>query len=450
VKITQGEVVERQTALQVELEDDDLEPYLERGYRKVVTQVNIPGFRKGKAPRRIVENAVGREGMLSEILEFMVTDALDKAIKSQEIDSVGLPDVDNVDWDPVTIEAKVALNPILDLGDFSGIRVEQDATDVSDEDVQKQLDDLQKFNGSWEPVERAVKFDDLITMNVSGSVDDKELVNETDSQYIVDPDSTNPFPGFSAELEGLEVDKESEFDLTITEDYSDAEMVGKTVHFVVTVTEVKERSLPDLDDEFAKTVGEEYETLDDLKAKLRQNAEEEASRANDQEYREKVLDELVLTAEIELAPVLIGHELDHLKEHRNELVQRMGITLQDYYRYTGRDEDSIEEEMREQAVNSLSRSYAIAALAESEGIEVEEDELTERLTELARDGENGQKLTNKELRSERVRNSVRESLLVQKTVDRIVEIAKGPTDTKADAVVAEKDAAAEEGAPSDN
>ena len=424
MKITQREIVERQTALHIELEEEDLEPYVERGYRQVVSRIRIPGFRKGKAPRTIVENAVGREGMLSEVLEFMVTDVLDKAIDSQNIEAAGIPEVENVELDPVQIEAKVALSPILDLGDYRGIQVEEEPVEVNDEDVQKQLEDLQKFNGSWEPADRAVKFDDLITMNVRGSQEGNELVNETDSQYIVDPEATNPFPGFSSSLEGLEIEQPSEFDVTLDNEYSDSELAGKTIHFEVVVKEVKERVLPDLDDEFAKTVADEYQTLDDLKVKVRENIALEASRARDQEYRERVLDELVLTADIELAPILVEREMGHLKEHRDELVQRMQITLEDYYRYTGRSEDEIDEEMHEQAVNSLSRSYAIATLAESEGIEVEEGELQERLKELAREGENGRKLTSKELRSERVKNSIRESLVVQKAVDWLVEAAK--------------------------
>ena len=428
MKITQGEVVERQTALHIELDDDDLEPYIEDGYRKVVSRISIPGFRKGKAPRAIVENAVGREGMLSEVLEFMVTDALDKAIASQNIESAGIPEVENVELDPVQIEAKVALNPILNLGDYSSIRVEEEPIEVTDDDVQKQLEDLQKFNGSWEPTDRPVKFDDLLTMDVRGSHEENELLNETDSQYIVDPDATNPFPGFSSNLEGLEIDKSSEFDIALDDDYSDSELAGKTIHFEVEIKEVKERVLPDIDDELAKTAGDEYQTLDDLKEKMRENIAAEASRAHDQEYRERVLDEMVLTADIELAPVLVEREVGHLKDHRDELVQRMQITLEDYYRYTGRSEDEIDEEMHEQAVNSLSRSYAIAALAENEGIEVEEDELQARLKELAREGENGRKLTNKELRSERVKNSVRESLIVQKAVDWLVETAKSKPD----------------------
>ena len=440
--ITQGEVEERQTALHIELDDDDLEPYVERGFKKVVQQIRIPGFRPGKAPRRIVENAVGREGLLNEVIEFFVPDVIDKAIESQGIVSVGLPHVDKVDFDPVVVDAKVALDPILDLGDYSSIRVEEDSVEVTDEEIGTRLEDLRKQQGSWDPVERAVKFDDLITMNVAATIDEAEILNETDSQYIVDPDSQLPFPGFAPELEGLKADGSTEFTLTVPDDYADNDIAGKEVEFSVTVTEVKERVLPELDDEFAKTVGDEYETLDQLRAQLSEDIENEARRQNEQEYRETVIEELVLNADLEIAPLLIEHEIEHMEEHRDELVQRMGISLDDYYRFTGKTAEQIHEEMHEQAVERLSRSHAISAFIEKESLKIDDDELDERLKELAREGdEEGRKLTNKELRSERVKNSVRESLLVDKAVKSLVEIAKGPS---IEAKVEEKEPAAEE------
>jgi trigger factor len=429
VIITQGEVEERQTALHIELDDDDLEPYIDRGYKKIVNQIRIPGFRPGKAPRRIVENAVGREGLLNEVLEFFVPDVIDKAIEAQKIDSVGLPHIEKVDFDPVVVDAKVALDPVLDLGDYRSIRIEEDPIEVSDEEIDTRIEDLRKVQGSWEPVERAAKFDDLITMTVTGVIDEAEILNETDSQYIVDPDSQLPFPGFAAELEGLKVDEPSEFTLEVPDDYPDNELIGKEIKFSVTVSDVKERVLPDIDDEFAKSVGDEYETVEQLREQLREDVENEAQRQNDQENRETVIEELVLTAEVEIAPLLIEHEIEHMEEHRDELVQRMQISLEDYYRFTGKTAEQIREEMHEQAIEKLSRSYALSAFIERESLEIDDDELDERLKELAREGdEEGRKLTNKELRSERVRNSVRESLLVKKAVDWLMEIASGKID----------------------
>ncbi len=442
--VTQGEVEERQTTLHIELDDDDLEPYVDRGYKKVLPQIRIPGFRPGKAPRRMVENAVGREGLLNEVLEFFVPDVIDKAIEAQEIESVGLPHIDKVDFDPVVVEAKVALDPVLDLGDYHSIRVEEDPIEVTDEEIDTRVEDLRKVQGSWDPVERVVKLDDLVTMNVSGTIDEAEILNETDSQYVVDPDSQLPFPGFAAELEGLKVDDPVEFTLDVPDDYTDSSVAGKQVQFSVTVTDVKERVLPELDDEFAKTVGDDYETLDQLRSQLRDDIENEARRQNDQEYREAVIEELVLTAELEIAPLLVEHEIEHMEEHRDELVQRLQISLDDYYRFTGKTAEQIHEEMHEQAVEKLSRSHALSAFIAKEALEIGDDELDERLKELAKEGdEEGRKLTNKELRSERVKSSVRESLLVQKAVNMLVEIAKEPVD-EVESEAEEKEPVAEE------
>ena len=427
MKVTQGEVEERQVTLRIELDDDDLEPYVERGYRQVVGKMRIPGFRPGKAPRKIVEGMVGREGLLSESLEFLVTDAISKAVEEQGIDSVGLPQLENVDLDPVVVEAAVALNPVLDLGDYRSIRLEEDRVEVSDEDIQEELENLRKQQSSWEPVERAVAHDDLVTMNVSGTIDGVEIIAETDSQYVVDPSSSLPFPGFAAELEGLEIDDPAEFTLVVPDDYPDNEIAGKQAEFSVTITDVKQRLLPEPDDDFAMSVSDDYETLDDLIEQIRADIETATQRQDEQEYREAAIEELAVNADIEIAPLLIQHEVDYMQERREELMARMGISEEDYTRFSGRTTEQINDEMREEAVEKLNRSYAISAFIEQEALEISDDELNGRLKELARQGDEttGRKLTNKELRSERVRSTVRESLLVEKALDRLVLIAKG-------------------------
>ena len=430
MKITQGEVEERQVTLRIELDDDDLEPYVERGFRQVVGKMRIPGFRPGKAPRKVVEGMMGRESLISETLDFMVPDVITKAVEEQEIESVGFPHVENVEFDPVVVEAAVALNPVLDLGDYRSIRVEEDPVDVSDEDVEEELAALRTQQSSWEPIERAVAHDDLVTMNVVGMIDGVKIIDETDSQFMVDPSSTLPLPGFAAELEGMEVDKPANFMLDVPDDYADNEIAGKQAEITVTITDVKQRLLPDLDDEFAMSVRDECETLDALKAQLREDIQNAAQRQNEHEYREFAIDELVVNADMEIAPLLIQHEIEHMEERREEMMKRLGISEDDYNRFTGKTADQIHDEMHEEAVEKLNRSHAISAFIEQEALEISDDELNERLKQLARGGDEstGRKLTNKELRSERVKASVKDSLLVEKALDRLVQIAKGHED----------------------
>ena len=430
MKVTQGEVEERQVTLRIELDDDDLEPYVERGFRQVVGKMRIPGFRPGKAPRKVVEGMVGRESLISETLDFLVPDVITKAVEKQAIESVGFPHVENVEFDPVVVEAAVALNPVLDLGDYRSIRVEEDPVDVSDEDVEEELEALRTQQSSWEPADRAVAHDDLVTISVVGMIDGVKVIDETDSQYLVDPSSTLPFPGFAAELEGMEVDGPVNFMLDVPDDYADNEIAGKQAEFTVTITDVKQRLLPDLDDEFAMSVRDECETLDALKAQLREDIQNAAQRQNEHEYREFAIDELVVNADMEIAPLLIQHEIEHMQERRGEMMERLGISEDDYNRFTGKTAEQIQDEMHEEAVEKLNRSHAISAFIEQEALKITDDELNSRLTQLARDGDEttGRKLTNKELRSERVKASVRESLLVENALDRLVHIVKGRED----------------------
>ena len=434
MKVTQGEVEERQVTLRIELDDDDLEPYVERGYRQAVGKMRIPGFRPGKAPRQIVEGMMGRESLISESLDLLVLDVITKAVEDQEIESVGFPQLDNVEFDPVVVEAAVALNPVLDLGDYRSIRVEEDPVDVSDEDVDQELEALQKQQSSWEPVERPVAHDDLVTMNVVGTIDDVKIIDETDSQFMVDPSSTLPLPGFAAELEGLEVDTPAEFTLDVPEDFADSEIAGKKAEFTVTITDVKQRLLPELDDDFAQSVRDECETLDDLKEQLRENIQDATMRQNEHEYRELAIEELVVNADMEIAPLLIQNEIDQMEARRDEMMKRLGISDDDYNRFTGKTAEQIRDEMHEEAVEKLNRSHAISAFIEQEALEISDDELNDRLKQLAREGDEttGQKLTNKELRSERVKSSVRESLLIEKALDRLVLIAKGQADEESE------------------
>ena len=426
MKITQDEVVERQTVLHIELEDEDLEPYLERGYRRVVNSAMIPGFRKGKAPRVIMERYLGRESLLNEALDFMLPDVTQLAVKEQQLETAGTPRVELVELEPVSLKATVAFPPLVDLGSYRDIRVEEEIVEVTEEDVQKNLDELLEKAASWEPVDRPVSAGDMVTMAVVGAVEDRDIANQDDATYVVDEESGLPFPGFAKQLEGAEVGTPKEFHLVIPDDYADANLAGKEAHFSVSVSEVKEKKLPEVDDEFAKGVGDGYETLVELREAIEKDLKVEAEASQKTQYREAVLDALLTVATLELPPLLIEHEVEHLVARRDEFVDRLNIRRDDYLRYTGKSEDQIQEEMRENAVEQLSRSWALAKLAESESLEVPADEIDERIQAIVSEGgEQAEHLKGADLDSEQVRSSVSESLLVGRALDRLTAIARG-------------------------
>ncbi|MCH9009270.1 MAG: hypothetical protein IIC21_01430, partial [Chloroflexi bacterium] len=171
MKITQEEEVDRQTVLHIELDEEDLDPYLDRGYRRVAQRTAIPGFRKGKAPRRIIEQFLGREVLLNEVLDTMLPEVTGRAIDEQSIEAVGLPQIELLDLDPLTVKAVVPLVPDIDLGSYREIRVEEETTEVGEEDIQSRLEQLQHSMASWEPVQRPVVLGDMVTMKAEGTAD---------------------------------------------------------------------------------------------------------------------------------------------------------------------------------------------------------------------------------------------------------------------------------------
>ncbi len=426
LKITQEEIVDRQTVLHVELEDDDLAPYIDRAYRRVAQRVSIPGFRKGKAPRHIVERFVGKETLVSDSLEDILPEATQRAISEQGLETAGTPRIELAEVDPVTINATVALTPEVDLGPYREIRVAEEDKPLTEEEVQNGLEELRNGAASWEPVDRPVQLGDMVTTDLVGSIDGAQFAEQKDSVLIIEAGGVVPLPGFAEKLEGAAEGQPAEFDLAIPEDYADASIAGKDAHFQVSVRDIKERLLPELDDEFAKGVGDGYDSLDALREFVEQQLNEEAEKAKESQHRESTLEELLKVAEVKVPPLLIENEVERMVDRRDRFVDRLNIRKDDYLRFTGKSEDEIHEEMHEHAVERVSRSYALTTLAEEESLEVADAEVDEKIEEMVKSGaEESGSLKDLDMSSEVVRESVRETLLLDKAVDRLIEIAKG-------------------------
>ena len=195
MKITQEEVVERQTVLHIELEDEDLDVYLDQGYRRAVQRTVIPGFRKGKAPRRILENFLGRESLLNEVLDSMLPEVTGRAITEQELDAAGLPQIELMELDPFTVKATVPLTPEIDLGSYRDLRLTPESGEVTEEDIQERLDQMRHSMASWEPAERAAEMGDMVTMKALATVEGRTVLDEKDAVFFLDEHTTRPFRG---------------------------------------------------------------------------------------------------------------------------------------------------------------------------------------------------------------------------------------------------------------
>ena len=427
MKITQDEVVERQTTLHIELDDEDIDPYLQRAYSRVVQNVNIPGFRKGKAPRSIIEQYFGRESLLNEILDSMLPELTGKAITEEDIDAVGMPSIDLEGLDPFQFSAVVPLKPDINLGEYKSIRVEKEIPSLPDDAIDERIEQLRLSVASWEPVDRTVQTGDMVSTQIKGTLDDEVILDESDAVYLVNEDIGRPFPGFSDKLVGLESDEPSSFDLDIPEDFQDENLAGKNISFEVNIKDIKERVLPELDDAFAQSIGEGYESLEDLREEVDKSiineAETEASRA----HRENVIQALLESATVELPPLLIEHESTHMVEEQERMVTQANMVLDDYLTSIGKTRTELEEESRDEAIGRLTRSFVLSALADEENIDISDDDITERIEELFSNSDEEKPDSSQ---TAEMMDYMRRSMRMEQTMTRLEDIAEGYPDGK--------------------
>ena len=427
MKITQDEVVERQTTLHIELDDEDIDPYLQRAYSRVVQNVNIPGFRKGKAPRSIIEQYFGRESLLNEILDSMLPELTGKAITEEDIDAVGMPSIDLEGLDPFQFSAVVPLKPDINLGEYKSIRVEKETPSLPDDAIDERIEQLRLSVASWEPVDRTVQTGDMVSTQIKGTLDDEVILDESDAVYLVNEDIGRPFPGFSDKLVGLESDEPSSFDLNIPEDFQDENLAAKNISFEVNIKDIKERVLPELDDAFAQSIGEGYESLEDLREEVDKSiineAETEASRA----HRENVIQALLESATVELPPLLIEHESTHMVEEQERMVTQANMVLDDYLTSIGKTRTELEEESRDEAIGRLTRSFVLSALADEENIDISDDEITERIEELFSNSDEEKPDSSQ---TAEMMDYMRRSMRMEQTMTRLEDIAEGYPDGK--------------------
>ena len=426
MKITQDEVVDNQTTLHIELEDADLAPYLDMGYRRIADRVAIPGFRRGKAPRRVVEQALGREQLLGEVLDSMAYETAEKAIAQTELDAAAHPKIERLDMqNAVRITAIVPLNPEVRLGDYRATRIDFDVEEVTEDQVDDQIDSIRESLGTWEKAERPAQFGDLITMTMRGMVEgeDEQVWGMGGQSMYLAENGTNPLPGFPAELVGAAEGDHLDFALDVPEIYPRMPaLAGKRASFSVDVLDVLERNLPELNDEFAQGLPDGFENLEALRAEVRVALARALDEKANAEYRDLVVTALVEDAQLDLPPVLIEREADHILNEQFGFLENNNIRPEDYLASIGRTEDELRQEAETEAARRVRRSLTLSRVAEIENVEATEAEVSERFNLMYA----GARLKRRERRSRR--ESLGRALKIEKTVETLVSFAKGESE----------------------
>jgi len=324
VKVTREKEENCQVLLRIELEKLEVEKSKEQSYRRLVKKANIPGFRQGKAPRAVLERYIGKEGLLEDALNNLLPQVYEQALKEQQIEAIANPTLEIVQTDPVVFTATVPLKPTIELGDYHSLKLTPEPVEVTKDEVDAVIEQLRRQHGTWEPMERPVAFDDLVTLDIESQVEGKPFINQQGVQYQVLQNQSLPIPGFAEQLAGMKGGEEKEFKLKLPEDYSPPELAGKEAQFKVRVSEVKQQHLPKLNSEFARLVDPQFKAMASLRKQLTKNLRLRAEQKTKEEFEEKVIDAVVDLSKVEFPPVLVEAEIDRFMEQQARWLQASG------------------------------------------------------------------------------------------------------------------------------
>lgn len=462
MKIDKQITENHQARLTVEIDPEMLEQFKQRAARKLAQRVKIPGFRPGKAPYPVVVRQVGEGAILEEAIEILVDDIYPQVIEQAEIEPYGPGALENIEkLDPPTFIFSIPLKAEVTLGDYKSVRVDYTPDPVEEKKVEDVLVDMQGRQAIIEPVERKAEPGDVIHIHLKGvrldpeSGESVELVRERDFSPLIPADTEDqsdewPFPGFARQLIGLAAGDEKLLKHTFSEESEYVSLRGAEAEFSVIVHEVRSRTLPALDDDFAQSVNTEYSTLEELKHAIRHDLEEEARRAYNEDYDERVIDEVVSQSTFKYPDQMLEHEIDHVIERMEDQLAQQGMDLDLYLKSREMDKDAFREEARPVAERRMKKSLVLMELSDREKIGVSPDELQEETNRTL--GQLSQMMQPKELQkilqgkdsSSNLVGNIMMDMLVRRTLERMRAIANGSAVDEQPAEAAPEEASAGE------
>ena len=403
-----------QGVLTVEVEAAEFDKALDKAFTKVVKQVNVPGFRKGKMPRPLFEKRFGVESLYQDALDILLPEAYSNAIVEAGIEPVDRPEIDVETIEkgqPLVFTAKVTVKPEVKLGEYKNLEVEKVDTTVTDEDVEAELKTLQERHAELVVKEEGtVAEGDTAVIDFEGFVDGEAFEGGKGENYSLEIGSNTFIPGFEEQLVGLEVGAEKEVEVTFPEEYHAEELAGKAAKFKVKLHEIKSKELPALDDEFAKDVDEEVETLEALKAKTKEKLQSDKENQAESALRDTLVEKAAENA-----------EMDRMMQEFEQRLQMQGLNLELYFQFSGQDEKALRDQMRPDAEKRVKINLTLEAISKAENLEVSEEEVEKELENMAGMYNMPVEEIKKVLGS---LDSIKEDMKVRKAVEFLVENSK--------------------------
>ena len=406
--------------LTFEVSAEDFDKAINQVYKKNVKKFNVPGYRKGKAPRKIIEKYYTEAVFYDEAINSVLPQAYDEALKEAAVESVARPEIDVEEikkGEPVVFTALVTTKPEVKLGDYKGIEVEKIDHTVTDEDVDKDIEATQKKNARLITVDdRAIENGDIAV------IDDVAFEGGKGEDYELEIGSGTFIPGFEEQLVGAETDADVDVKVTFPEEYHAENLAGKDAVFKVKVKEIKKRELPELDDDFASEVSE-FDTMDEFRADVRKKLEEAAENKAKVETENAVIDKVIENAEFDLPDAMVETQIDNSVRDFAQRLSYQGMNLDMYMQYTGMTMDALRAQFAEQAKKQLSGSLVLEAIQKAEGIEAGPEEVELELVDMSKKY-NMELDKLKELLGDAEKESIKKDLEIQKTITMIVNNAQ--------------------------
>ncbi|MGN1401289.1 MAG: trigger factor [Bacillus sp. (in: firmicutes)] len=373
--------------LTVEVEAEQVNKGLDAAFNKVVKQINVPGFRKGKMPRQMFEKRFGVESLYQDALDFILPDAYASAVEESGIEPVDRPEIDVETMEkgqPLVFKATVTVKPEVTLGEYKGLEVEAVSSEVTEEEVQEELAKLQeRFAELVVKEEGKAENGDTVVIDFEGFVDGEAFEGGKAENYSLELGSNSFIPGFEDQVVGLEAGQEKDIEVSFPEEYHAAELAGKPATFKIKLHEIKSKQLPELDDEFAKDADEEVETLAELTEKTRKNLEESKKNNAEQAVRDAAIEKAAANAEVTIPEVMVETEVDRMLQEFEQRLSMQGMNLDLYYQFSGQDEAALKGQMKEDAEKRVRTNLVLEAIVKAENITVTDEDVEAEVNKMA-------------------------------------------------------------------
>lgn len=429
MKATWDKLEKNWMQFEVEVETDQFSKAIDAAFNKFNNRVTVPGFRRGKAPRALIERNYGKEALVQEAVEELLPRAYSQAVVEHSIDPIDQPDIEIVQVEegkPLIFKGKVQVVPEVKLGKLSGFALEKKAAEVTEEEINRELEGLRQRAATLVTDEAGeVKDGSFAVIDFEGFIDDVPFEGGKGENYTLEIGSGSFIPGFEEQLIGAKSGDSIDVKVTFPESYHAEHLAGKLALFKVTVKDIKKKELPELNDAFAAEVSQ-FQTLAELKADIEKHLQQAAQASADKEFQAKVLEAVASDAEVEIPEVLIGnrvHEMIHDFEHT---LSQQGYSLDMWQQATGKSHEDLHKEFDEPARKSVKNDLVIGAVARQEKITVAESDLEAEFDQMLARYKGQEKEINQLRRNANYRSRMREALLVQKTVEHLVNLNTAP------------------------